>query len=110
MRILLDECVPKDLAGELSGQLVKTVPQAGWAGVNNGELLRLVADSGKFDLFLTVDKRLPQQNQTRSLPFAIVVLCAKSNRLAHILPFAPEILCRLGEFQPGCVYVLPQPD
>ena len=31
MRILLDECLPKDLARELSGHEVGTVPQAGWA-------------------------------------------------------------------------------
>jgi hypothetical protein len=29
MRILLDECLPKDLAGEIHGHTVKTVPQAG---------------------------------------------------------------------------------
>jgi predicted nuclease of predicted toxin-antitoxin system len=110
MRILLDECLPKDLARELPGHTVKTVPQAGWASVSNGRLLRLIAQSGKFDLFLTVDKRLPQQNQTRTFPFAIVVLRAKSNRMMHVFPFAPEILRRLGGFQPGHVYVLTQPD
>ena len=110
MRILLDECLPKDLARELPGHTVKTVPQAGWASVSNGKLLRLIADSGKFDLFLTVDKRLPQQNRNLSLPFSIVVLRAKSNRLKHILPFASEIVRRLAGFQPGHVYVLTQPD
>ena len=55
MRILLDECLPKDLARELPGHDVTTVPQAGWASISNGKLLRLIADSGKFDLFLTVD-------------------------------------------------------
>ena len=109
MRILLDECLPKDLGGELSGHHVKTVPQAGWASISNGKLLALIAASGKFDLFLTVDKNLPHQNKTKTLPFAIVVLRAKSNRLPHILPFAPEILRRLAEFQPGHVYVLTQP-
>ncbi len=78
-RILLDECLPKDLARELPGHTVKTVPQAGWASVSNGNLLRLIADSHKFDVFLTMDKRLPQENPTRRLPFAIVVLRAKSN-------------------------------
>jgi predicted nuclease of predicted toxin-antitoxin system len=82
MRILLDECLPKDLARELPGHEVTTVPQAGWASISNGKLLRLIADSGKFDLFLTVDKRLPQQNKTSALPFAIVVLRAKSNRMS----------------------------
>ncbi|MDB6023191.1 MAG: hypothetical protein JWQ04_3048 [Pedosphaera sp.] len=110
MRILLDECLPKDLAREFPGHIVKIVPQAGWASISNGKLLSLIADSGKFDVFLTVDKQLPQQNQTRTFPFAIVVLRAKSNRMIHMLPFAPEILHRLAEFQPGHAYVLTQPD
>ncbi|MEI6604854.1 MAG: hypothetical protein WCP35_06070 [Verrucomicrobiota bacterium] len=110
MRILLDECVPKDLARELSGHDVTTVPQAGWASVSNGKLLRRIAVSGKFDLFLTVDQRLPQQNKTAALPFAILVLRAKSNRLLHVLPFAPEILRRLAEFQPGQVHVMTPPE
>jgi predicted nuclease of predicted toxin-antitoxin system len=110
MRILLDECLPKDLARKLPGHAVTTVPQAGWASINNGELLRLVAASGRFDIFLTVDKRLPQQNKVSALPFAIVLLRAQSNRTIHIFPFAPEILRRLVGFQPGHVYVLTQPD
>jgi hypothetical protein len=61
-------------------------------------------------VFLTVDKRLPEQNPTRTLPFAIVVLRAKSNRMIHVFPFAPEILRRLAAFQPGHVYVLAQPE
>ena len=109
MRILLDECLPKDLARELAGHEVKTVPQAGWAGIGNGRLLGLVAASGHFDLFLTVDKRLPVDNAVTNLPFAIVVLRAKSNRIGDVFPFAPEVLRRIPEFQPGRVYVLTPP-
>jgi predicted nuclease of predicted toxin-antitoxin system len=36
MRILLDECLPKDLARELPGHEVQTVPQSGWASIGNG--------------------------------------------------------------------------
>ena len=103
-------CVPKDLAREPPGHLVKTVPQAGLASISNGKLLRHIADSGKFDVFLIVDKRLPQQQKISFLPFAVVVLRAKSNRMIHVFPFAPEILRRLVEFQPRHVYVLTQPD
>ena len=110
MRILLDECLPKDLAREFSSHEVKTVPQAGWASVSNGNLLRKIAESGQFDLFLTVDKRLPEQNRTSSLPFSIVILRAKSNRMIHVLPFAPEILRHMDEFKAGHVYVLNQPE
>jgi hypothetical protein len=50
MRLLLDECLPKDLAGKLPGNHVCTVPQAGWASISNGRLLRLIAESGQFDV------------------------------------------------------------
>jgi len=48
MRILLDECLPKDLVRELSGHEVKTVPQAGWSGVSNGKLLRKIPIGVKY--------------------------------------------------------------
>jgi len=106
MRILLDECLPKDLAGEIHGHTVKTVPQAGWASIKNGKLLRLIAHSGKFDVFVTMDKNLPREQKLDNLPFAVVVLRAKSNRLADVKPFATELLRRLSRFQPGRVYFL----
>lgn len=109
MRILLDECVDARLRHELPGHEVQTVPQAGWASIGNGKLLGLVAASGKFDVFLTVDKNLPHQNKTKTLPFAIVVLRSKSNSISAIRPFAPEILRRLDGFKSGHVYVLTQP-
>lgn len=105
MRLLLDECLPKDLAGEIPGHAVRTVQQAGWAGIKNGKLLRLIADSGKFDVFVTVDKNLPRQRKIEGLPFAVVVLRAKSNRLPDVIPFVSELLRRLPEFQPGQVYI-----
>jgi len=109
MRILLDECLPKGLAARLPGHEVATVPQAGWASVKNGRLVWHIADSRKYDIFLTVDKNLHVQSRTRTLPFAIVVLRAKSNRLEHILPFGQEILRRISSFKPGRVYTLTSP-
>ena len=106
MRILLDECLPARFRRELPGHETQTVPQAGWAGIKNGRLLRLIADSGKFDVFLTVDKKLPRQQKIGRLSFAVVVLDAKSNNIADVRPFAGEILLRLAEFNPGHVYVL----
>jgi len=110
MRILLDECLPKDLAGELHGHTVMTVPQAGWASIKNGQLLRLIADSGKFDVFVTVDKNLSREQKINDLPFAVVVLRVKSNRLADVKPFAPELLRRVSRFQPGRAYFLSTAD
>ena len=110
MRILLDECLPARLRRDLPGHEVQTVPRAGWASVKNGKLLRLIADSGNFDIFLTMDKNLPHQQSLQDLPFAVVVLRARSNRFEDTHPLMPEILRRLPEFQPGHVYVLTPPD
>ena len=110
MRIILDECMPARLRRDLPGHEVQTVPRAGWASVKNGKLLRLIADSGNFDIFLTMDKNLPHQQSLQDLPFAVVVLRARSNRFEDTHPLMPEILRRLPEFQPGHVYVLTPPD
>ncbi len=51
MRVLLDECVDRRLAGDIWGHDVKTVPEAGWGAFRNGELLARVAS--QFDAFVT---------------------------------------------------------
>jgi len=109
MRFLLDECLPARLRRDLPGHEVHTVPRAGWAGIKNGQLLRLIAGSGDFDVFLTMDKSLPHQQQLRSLPFAVVVLRAKSNRYEDTRPLMPEVLRRMGEFKPGRVHSITAP-
>ena len=38
MTVLLDECVDRRLAGEIHGHDVKTVPDVGWAALENGEV------------------------------------------------------------------------
>ena len=53
MRVLLDECVPRALRGELHGHEVKTVAEAGFAGVKNGKLLELQRRSLTFSSRLT---------------------------------------------------------
>ena len=61
MKILLDECVDRRLATEIYGHDVNTVPQMGWAGIKNGDLLALAENS--FDLFVTVDRNLSFQQK-----------------------------------------------
>ncbi len=33
MKVLLDECLPKKLTREVAAEVVKTVPEMGWAGI-----------------------------------------------------------------------------
>jgi predicted nuclease of predicted toxin-antitoxin system len=101
MRVLLDECLPRRLKSLLVGHEVMTVPEAGWAGKKNGELLRVAA--GKVDAFITVDSNLAYQQHLVGLPFVVVVVTARSNRLADLLPVVPKILESLELAGPGQV-------
>ena len=103
MRLLLDECVPARLRRALPSHQVSTVPQEGWSGVKNGKLLSLAATT--FDAFITVDKNLPYQQNTSTLPVSVFVLDAISNELPYLLPLVPKLEAALSNHKPGS-YVL----
>jgi predicted nuclease of predicted toxin-antitoxin system len=103
MRLLLDECVPARLRRALGSHQVSTVPQEGWSGVKNGKLLALAAT--RFDALITVDKNLPYQQNTSTLPIALFVLHAVSNELPYLLPLVPALELALASHKPGS-YVL----
>ena len=97
MRILLDECLPGILTEWLPRWEVRTVQEAGWAGISNGELLRRA--EGEFDLLLTADKRLQYQQNLKGRQLAVVVL--PSNRLRVLRDMVVEIETAIAEVQPG---------
>src|SRR5215471_21329219 len=101
MRVLLDECVPRALRKELLGHEVKTVAEAGWAGVKNGELLQLAAR--QFDLLLTVDRNLEYQQNFAGLALAVIVVHAPSNDVAVLRTLMPAVLAAISEAEPGNV-------
>jgi predicted nuclease of predicted toxin-antitoxin system len=99
MRILLDACVPRRLRDHLHGHGVRTAFDMGWGDLDNGDLLD--AMTGQFEAFITVDKRLPHEQQVTTRPFGVVVLRARSNRLHDLVPLVPEILTVLSTLGPG---------
>jgi hypothetical protein len=101
MRVLLDECVPRALRQELFDHEVKTVAEAGWAGLKNGELLRLAA--GEFDLLLTVDRSLEYQQNFAGVELAVIVVHASSNDVVLLRPLMPAVLAAISEAKPGMV-------
>jgi len=101
VRVLLDECVDWRLARALAGHEIKTVRQMGWTGLRNGELMALA--SRRFDAFVTVDRNLAFQQETTSLGLATVVLQARTNRLADLLPLVPKLLVTLESAKTGGV-------
>jgi len=90
MRILLDECIDRRLAKDFIGYEVRTVPQMGWAGIKNGQLLNL-AQQG-LDVFITVDRNLSFQQNLLSFKIAVIVLKVSSNRLLDLRPLVPKVI------------------
>ena len=72
MKILLDECMPRKFKNRLVGCECRTVPEEGFAGKKNGELLSLAEKAG-FQAFLSLDRGIEyQQNlQSRSLAMCL---------------------------------------
>lgn len=89
MKVLLDECVDRRLAQDLKEHEVVTVPEAGWAGVKNGDLLRLA--QAQFDVFVTVDRNLSFQQRLPQFSVAVIVLQARTNRLEDLRPLVPRL-------------------
>ena len=99
MRLLLDECVPRRLRRELPGHDVRTVQEAGWAGVRNGALLR--AADGQFEALLTVDQGVGHQQNFTGLRIGAVIMVALSNDIDDLRPLVPAALDALDGLQPG---------
>lgn len=99
MKLLLDECIDRRLAREFVGYEVKTVPQMGWAGVKDGQLLALA--ESEFDVFLTVDRNLSFQQNLPQFDVSVIVLQASSNRLTDLKPLVPKILSILTTVAKG---------
>jgi predicted nuclease of predicted toxin-antitoxin system len=95
MKILLDESLPRKLKYDFgNNHEVLSVRDKKWLGKKNGELLKLmIAD--KFDVFVTVDRNLPYQQNLELLPLTIFVLCAFDNRRITLKDLIPILFERL---------------
>jgi len=103
MKILLDECIPRKLKHSLPDHECHTVPEAGLAGKKNGSLLDL-AESAGFQIFVTMDKGLEYEQNLAGRSIAILILRSKSNRLADLFPFVPELLRAVRQARTGEIH------
>ncbi|MEK7808003.1 MAG: DUF5615 family PIN-like protein [Chloroflexota bacterium] len=101
MRLLLDECLPKKLKHEFTEHEVKTVPEMGWAGKKNGELMRLAV--GQFDVFVTADQNIQYQQNLKVSEIAVIFLVAVDNRFETLKPLIPQVEEKLREIKNGDV-------
>jgi hypothetical protein len=89
-RVLLDEMLPRLLARELPAHHVTTVPQEGWTGILNGELLRRIEAAG-IEVFMTADRKMEYQQRLTGRSFGVVVLAAGGTKLEDLKAMADAI-------------------
>ena len=53
-----------------------------------------------FDVFLTMNQNIEFQQNIATLPIAILIVEAQSNRMEHLKPLVPEILKELNHIPP----------
>jgi hypothetical protein len=104
VRVLLDECLPRQLKRDLPGHEARTVPECGWAGVKNGELLSWA--TGQFDVFLTVDRNLEYQQNLALFEIAVVAIRAVSNDIDDLRPLMPRVVAVLPGVRPGTITIV----
>ena len=89
MRLLVDECVDWRLIRDLPDHEAQTVKQAGWEATDDAELLALAAC--EFDVFITVDKNLPNEQNLSKFDIAVIILRARTTRLADLRELLPAL-------------------
>ncbi len=104
MKLLLDECLPKDLAGVFAPHSAEHAKGSNFEGLQNGELL--AEAQHEFDVLITVDANLYHQNKVSRFNLAVVVLRSYRNTYEYLLDTIPEALEALRTIEPGqIVYI-----
>ena len=108
MNLLLDECLPRKLKRGLVGHAMKTVPEMGWAGIENGDLLPLIESA--FEAFITIDGNMRYQQNMSGRSFALIVLSARDNTIETLLPLMPQVLAALPSLVAGQIVKIAAPS
>ena len=101
MKLLFDECVPRKVKFLFAegGHECATVPDAGFSGKENGELLALA--EGHFDVLVTIDKNIRYQQNMTGRNISVLIIRSVSNDLDDIRPHVPNALVALQSLRPG---------
>lgn len=90
-KLLLDENLPKKLKYRFGPDYeVVTVPEMGWASLENGQLLKAMQEAG-FEYLVTADKNLSFQQNYDKYGVRLLVLNTKDNRYETVLPFVGKL-------------------
>jgi predicted nuclease of predicted toxin-antitoxin system len=102
MKLLLDECIDERLRKFFSAHDCQTARFAKLAGLKNGRLLD-AAESAGFDVLITVDQNIPDQQNLMRRRVSLVILCGPTNRLRDLEALVPAAISALDSIKPGDV-------
>jgi len=89
--LLLDENLPKKLKYRFGeGFNVTTVPDQGWASLQNGALLQAMSEAS-IEFLITADKNMSYQQNYTKLNIKLIVLNTPDLQYETVLPFVAKI-------------------
>jgi alkanesulfonate monooxygenase SsuD/methylene tetrahydromethanopterin reductase-like flavin-dependent oxidoreductase (luciferase family) len=107
MRVLLDQCTPAAIRQYLKNHQVRTAREQGWSTLSNGDLLKAAEEAG-FEVLLTSDSHLRDQQNLKFSRLAIVVL--STNRWKSVRESVASIVLAVDSAKPGLHWVeIPRP-
>ena len=98
MKVLLDENLARRLRNNLGAHEVITVGYLGWAGLKNGEILKVAEEAG-FDVFITGDKTMEYEQDMRNRKIAVISLSACHWQI--VKPHVGRIVLAVKSAAPG---------
>ena len=102
MRLLVDECVDERLRLLFAGYDCQTARFANLAGLKNGRLLE-AAEAAGFDVLITVDHNIPDQQNLAGRRLSLIILCGPTNRLRDLELLVPAAVSALRSIGRGDV-------
>ena len=102
MRLLVDECVDERLRLLFAGYDCQTARFANLAGLKNGRLLE-AAEAAGFDVLITVDQNIPDQQNLAGRRISLIILCGPTNRLRDLELLVPAPVSALRSIGRGDV-------
>jgi len=100
MRLLIDECVDERLRLLFPGHECQTARFANVAGLKNGRLLE-AAEAAGFDILITVDQNIPDQQNFAGRSISVLILCGPTNRLRDLELLVPAAVSALRSIGHG---------
>ncbi len=106
MKIIIDECLPKRVAGFFAEHESWTVPQIGLSGSTDALLLNEL-EKRNINVFVTIDGNIEYQQQFKNRIFGTVVIRSVSNRFSDLIHLKDELIRAADSVAPGNIIHVP---